>query len=125
MTGPDSRTLTEVLQSVSDVLFPDRLGQATVRPDSRDADGDTPLHVLVRRGDHHGVKLLIAAGADVNAAGDMGEIPLHAAVAGGDVAMVTALLAVGADPDRRSEFGETARERAARRGGDLAGLMRE
>ncbi len=125
MTGPDSRTLAEVLQSVSDVLFPDRLGQARVRPDSRDADGDTPLHVLVRRGDHHGVTLLIAAGADVNAAGDMGETPLHVAVAEGDAAMVTALLAAGADPDLRSEFGETAREKAVRCGGDLAGLMRE
>ena len=118
-----ARTLDDVLRSVSDVLFPEHLGEMPVGVGSRGVDGDTPLHVLAWRDDICGAELLIAAGADVNAAGDMGETPLHVAVAGEHVELVQLLLAAGGDPDLRSEFGETAREKAARVGGKMAGLF--
>lgn len=35
---------------------------------------------MVERKDRYAVDLLIAAGADVNAVGDMGETPLHVAL---------------------------------------------
>ena len=52
MTSP--RTLEEVLLSTSEHLFPDQLGEAKVTIDSADCDGDTPLHVLIWRGDVEG-----------------------------------------------------------------------
>ncbi len=100
-------SLAEILASCSDTLFPAELGAAPVSVDSRDVDGDTPLHVMLWRGDVHAVIALIDAGADVNAVGDMSETPLHIAVRNEDVAGIEALLHAGADPDRMSEFGET------------------
>jgi len=66
---------------------------------------------------------LIAAGADVNAVGDMGYTPLHVAVSQQSVALVKALLAAGARSDVKSEIGGTAREDALKRGGELAELF--
>jgi len=103
-------TLDEVLQSVSDVLFPEELGDEPVDLNSRSADDDTPLHVMAWRRDHRGARLLVEAGADVNAVGDMGETPLHVAVAQQDPEMVRLLLENGARDDVVSEFGKTTRQ---------------
>ena len=102
----ERRTLAEVLQETSDVLFP-HLEEAKVEIDSRDASGDTPLHVMAWRNDRHGAKLLIGAGADVNAVGDMSETPLHVAVRNEYLEIIEALLRAGADPNIRSEFDQT------------------
>jgi uncharacterized protein len=112
----ERRTLAEVLESTSDVLFPQDVGEAKVEIDSRDASGDTPLHVMAWRKDRHGVKLLIEAGADVNAIGDMSEAPLHIAVRAEDLENVETLLRAGAKTDIRSEFDETPLEAAQKRG---------
>jgi uncharacterized protein len=69
--------LEEVLMSTSDVLFPAELGERRVEVSSRDVDGDTPLHVMAWRDDVVGAEILLAAGADVDAVGDMGTTPLH------------------------------------------------
>ncbi len=114
-----TRTLEEVLQSVSDVLFPADIGDAPVELDSRSADGDTPLHVMNWRRDYDGARLLIEAGADVNALGDMDETPLHVAVANQDPVLVRLLLDHGARDDLVSEFGKTARQAAQQRGGPV------
>lgn len=106
------QSLAEVLASCSDTLFPDGLGQTEVTVHSRDADGDTALHVLLWRGNDHGVRLLIDAGADVNAVGDMGETPLHIAIRQGNVAAVETLLRAGAKTGYRSEFGQTPHDMA-------------
>jgi ankyrin repeat protein len=118
------RTLDEVLQSTSDVLFPADLGERPVAIDSHGSDGDTPLHVMAWRNDLEAVEILIAAGADVNAVGDMGETPLHVAVRRGNVAMAEALLKAGARDDIRSEFESTPREKAVEMGGAMAELFR-
>lgn len=114
-----SRTLEQVLQSTSDVLFPEALGRAPVTIGSTDCDGDTPLHVLLWRGDTEGALLLIRHGADVNAVGDMGEAPLHVAIATGNRAVITALLGAGASTEIGSEFGESAADKARASGIDL------
>lgn len=53
-----TRTLHEVLQSVSDVMYPADLGDAPVRLDSRSTDGDTALHVVIWRREHEGARLV-------------------------------------------------------------------
>lgn len=116
-----ARTLHEVLQSTSSALFPAALGAEPVRVDSTDVDGDTPLHVILRRGDTEGALLLIAHGAPVNAVGDMGETPLHVAIARANQQAIDALLAAGARTDIISEFGETASEKARKAGLRLRG----
>jgi ankyrin repeat protein len=107
-----TRTLNEVLQSTSDVLFPDELGERLVAIDSCDIEGDTPLHVMAWRNDLEAVELLVKAGADVNALGDMSETPLHVALRMNSPGVVEVLLGAGARDDIRGEFGETPREMA-------------
>jgi ankyrin repeat protein len=114
------RSLEDILQSTSDVLFPADLGARRVTIDSVDCDGDTPLHVMVWRKDIAAIEQLLAAGAPVNAVGDMGETPLHVAVSQELLEAVKILMRWGASPNIRSEFGDTPGERAAARGGPIA-----
>jgi len=117
------RSLEEILQSTSDNLFPAELGERIVTVSSRDCDGDTPLHVLVWRSDIEGISQLIAAGADVNAIGDMGETPLHIAVSVECIEIIKLLLGADANCNIRSEFGKTPHEQAILCGGSVAQLF--
>ena len=117
-----ARTLDEVLQSTSDTLFPGDLGERAVSINSTDCDGDTPLHVLIWRGDNPGAHLLIENGADVNAVGDMGETPLHIALRKDNLPIVRALVAARARADIVSEFGVSALQLAMEKRIDLSGL---
>lgn len=93
-TRPD---LDGLLASVSETMFPDRFGSVRVALDTRAADGDTPLHTVVRQCNLYGAKLLIEAGADLNTPGNQGETPLHAAIFEQNEALVRLLLEAGAD----------------------------
>ena len=104
------QSLSEILQSTSDTLFPADLGERKVDLDSQDVDGDTPLHVVLWRDDYYAAETLIEAGAKLDAIGDMGETPLHVAINRGNVRATRALLEAGADTKIRSEFGKTADE---------------
>ena len=117
-----SQGLREVLQSIADVMFPSDPG-AVVQIDSIGYDGDTPLHVMAWQNNLEAVQVLIDAGADVNALGEMNETPLHIAVHLQNLRMVQALLDAGARTDMRCEFGDTPMERAAIKGGAIAGLF--
>ena len=116
-------TLEEILASTSDVLFPAEMGEKIVSISSTDCDGDTPLHVMVWRNDAYAVEVLLEAGANPNAVGDMGETPLHVAVSKENFTIVETLLRAGAKTNIRSEFNETAQERAIRKGGVIAKLF--
>ena len=116
--------LEEILQSTSDTLFPEELGKAHIELNSRDCDGDTPLHVLLWRGDHYGAELLIDAGADIDAIGDMGQTPLHVALMKQNLRITRVLVSAGADTTIRSEFGQTAVEMAKDLGGDFVRLFK-
>ena len=118
-----ARTLQDVLQSTSDVLFPAEVGERPVAIDSLDVEGDTPLHVMTWRNDLEAVELLVGAGANVNAVGDMGETPLHVAISMSNPRLVRCLLSAGARDDIRSEFGESPRDKALSAGGQLAELF--
>lgn len=118
------RTIDEILRSTAASLFPDDFGQRRIEIDSRDCDGDTPLHVLLWRRDFSGAKVLIQAGADPNAVGDMGETPLHLAVRQDASEIVGLLLTAGADPEICSEFGYSPRALAVGKKGAIAKLLK-
>jgi uncharacterized protein len=63
---------------------------------------DTPLHTVCTWGELEPVKLLVDAGADVNARGDKGCTPLFNAVMGENADVVTFLLSRGANAAIRS-----------------------
>jgi uncharacterized protein len=90
-------------------------------PTKIDADGTTPLHWAVHRGDLEMAKALLAAGADGNAANRYGVRPAYLAAENGDATMMHALLGAGADPDAVFAEGETLLMTAAR-SGDVATL---
>jgi ankyrin repeat protein len=118
------RSLAEMLQSTSDALFPEEMGTRLVALDSRDADGDTPLHVMTWRGDHVAVRAFIDAGADIDAIGDMGQTPLHVAVMRDDESLAEMFLLAGANPNIRSEFGDTPLELAQTKSGAIRRLFK-
>jgi ankyrin repeat protein len=118
------RSLQEVLQSISDVMFPADPERCPAI-DSVGYDGDSRLHVMAWRNDLEGVQVLIEAGADVNATGEMDETALHIAVTQQNVTVARALLQAGARDDITCEFGDTPKERALRRGGQIASLFDE
>ncbi len=68
------------------------------RVNQRNPFGDTPLHTVCSWGEVSLAKVLLDAGADVNALGDHGCTPLFNAVIGRNPELVKALLASGADP---------------------------
>lgn len=62
----------------------------------RNGYGDTPLHVVSNWGDCEAIKVLVSAGADVNAVGETGFTPLHCASEQNHSRAVALLLSFGA-----------------------------
>jgi ankyrin repeat protein len=85
-----------------------------------------PLHSAAA-GRHIAVcRVLIAAGADVNATQRLGFTPLHAAAQHGDVEMVELFLSAGADPSAATDDGATPADLADGAGHvDVARRLRE
>ena len=79
-------------------------------------DGSTPLHWAAYRDDLAKVDQLIRAGANVNAANDIGVTPLWSASLNGNAAIVKRLLDAGARPDAALLAGETPLMAASRAG---------
>ena len=81
--------------------------EAGADPNARDADGDTPLHYYIDRGEV--AALLLAAGADPNARNNRGQTPLHRALSAptSGLEVVVLLLEAGADPNAQDQDGET------------------
>lgn len=85
-----------------------------------------PLHSAAAGRHHEVCRLLIAAGADVNALQRHGFTPLHAAAQHGDDELVELLLSAGADPSARTDGGETPADTAEAAGHvDSARRLRE
>ena len=120
-----TRSLEDVLRSTSDVLFPGDEEERVVTVNSRSSEGDTPLHVMAWRKDIEGASILIAAGADINAIGDMDQTPLHVAIMQDDANMVELLIKAGAQTNLRSEFGKTALEEANEKAGRIQTLVQK
>jgi uncharacterized protein len=79
-------------------------------------DGSTPLHWAAYRDDLAKVDQLVRAGANVNAANDIGATALWAASLNGSAPIVKRLLDAGANPDAALLSGETPLMAAARAG---------
>jgi Ankyrin repeats (many copies)/KTSC domain len=79
---------------------------------SHRGDHDTPLHIACIWGDLGAVELLLANGAEPDAAGDEGCTPLYNAVSFGFVRCAKRLVAAGASPDATNELDTTPREEA-------------
>ena len=83
-------------------------GKGPVRP--------TLLHLATSFGQFTTARVLIDAGADVNAAGPEGKTPLHLAANFGELATVRALIAAGADVNALDRLDGTPLHAAAARG---------
>jgi ankyrin repeat protein len=79
-------------------------------------DGSTPLHWAAYKDDVAAARRLIAEGAQVNAANDLGVTPLWLASQNGSLEVVGALLRAGANVNAALESGETPLMAAARGG---------
>jgi ankyrin repeat protein len=99
---------------------------ASVDVYTRNPFANQPLHAAAA-GRHIVVcRVLLAAGADVNATQHGGFTPLHEAAQHGDVEMTELFLSAGADPGLTTDAGETAADLAAAAGhADLATRLRE
>lgn len=118
-------TVDEILERLSEHMFPAQMGQAKVTIDSKQADGDGVLHSLLYSKEHYPVVALIEAGADVNAVGDLGYAPLHVSAFRNDADMVETLLAAGANPHVICDVGKTPLQTAIDHGSsDAAKVLR-
>ena len=114
-----SETLEQFLNRAADVIFPMRMFDRkpkVLTVQSRGADDDMALHVAALWGDRHAINLLLDAGADIEAAGDMSCTPLFVAVSHNRLLAAEALLLRGANPNASNEFNTSPRQRAERSG---------
>lgn len=93
---------------------------------TRNPFANQPLHAAAAGRHLEACRILLAAGADVNATQHGGFTPLHEAAQHGDVEMTELFLSAGADPSLTADAGETAAEVAFSAGhADLASRLRD
>ena len=98
---------------------------ASVDVYTRNPFGNQPLHAAAAGRHIEVCRVLLAAGADVNATQHGGFTPLQEAAQHGDAEMTELFLSAGADPSSLTDAGETAADLAAAAGhADLAGRIR-
>ena len=97
----------QILDRMSERIFPAELGQKPVKIDSQEADGDGVLHNLLYGREYYPVRTLIEAGADVNLVGNVGYTPLHVAAWRNHPEAIELLLNAGANRSARCEQGKT------------------
>ncbi|HTK83958.1 MAG TPA: ankyrin repeat domain-containing protein [Patescibacteria group bacterium] len=111
----DKNTLEKFLIKASGILFP-HLDEHLIDVDAKACDGDTPLHLAAHWGDRKAIKLLLEAGAELDALGDMGCTPLYRAVMKNNIQVAEFLFSAGANPDLVSELGFSPRTLAEMHG---------
>ena len=99
------KNLREIFQACSHTacFFDKRIRHVN----QRDADGDTPLHIVCFWGDAEAAGVLLDAGAGVNVPGDMGRTPLFDAVCSGNTELIALLINAGADTNQTDDYGKT------------------
>ncbi|WP_313465097.1 ankyrin repeat domain-containing protein [Pseudomonas nitroreducens] len=93
------RSLEDIFSEIATV--PDFFEHRIDSVHYRNGYGDTPLHIVSCWGDCEAIKVLVAAGADIDAPGEHGFTPLHCAVEQDHPEAVALLLELGAklNPD--------------------------
>ena len=69
--------INEIFKEIEGV--PDYLGHKIDSVHYKNGRGDTPLHIVSCWGNTEAMRILVAAGADINAKGESGFTPLHCA----------------------------------------------
>ena len=93
---------------------------------TRNPFANQPLHAAAAGRHIEVCRILLAAGADVNATQHGGYTPLHEAAQHGDAEMTELFLSAGADPSTTADDGKTPAEMAAAAGhADLASRLQE
>jgi len=82
-------------------------GQELTDVKSKNLVDDTPLHTMCSFGELESARILIEAGADVNAKGDFGYTPLFQAVIGENPKLIELLINSGADRTLRNDHNWT------------------
>jgi ankyrin repeat protein len=103
------RNAEEVLDAVADASY---FSPDVVRPDLNTPNifGDRPLQVVITWGDINAVKLLLDAGAPLNAKNENGNTALHHALQMGQFAIARCLITAGADQSIRNDEGKLPRD---------------
>lgn len=117
MTEPDAQLLAAALQGETEIMREALAAGAS--PDARQPvtkDGWTALTCAVLSGKDQAVRLLLEAGAEVNALCPDGATALHKACLWGHVSIAALLLAHGADATIADQEGWTAHQLAAAQG---------
>ena len=105
--APNER-LAAVLKKYSG--HPEFLGTPILNPNQVGAFDSTLLHIASEKGELEDIQVLIEAGANVDARGDLGNTPLHAAAMSGQAESVKILLQHGANPALTNELGQSVKE---------------
>jgi ankyrin repeat protein len=101
-----ARSVEDFLKELSRNPGFEEMPEITVN--SRSYLGDTPLHVAAIWGDVEAIRLLVQAGADINALESFGYTPLHQAAEQGKKEAYDLLISLGADVDIKNKNGDTA-----------------
>jgi ankyrin repeat protein len=105
------RNLDELFLAIADVLVSER--EQPINVHTRGFEEDTPLHVAAVWGDVAAIEMLVAAGAEIDALGDLDTTPLYNAVGQGHVQAARKLLELGASPHSSNLLNSTPALRAA------------
>ncbi|KAL5251501.1 hypothetical protein ACHWQZ_G017009 [Mnemiopsis leidyi] len=79
--------------------------QGSLSPNSIVLQGESPLHVSVRKDRIHSTKVLLDQGADVNLQDEDGQTPLHYAIANDNLELAALLIDAGGDLFRLDDHG--------------------
>lgn len=88
------RSLKDIFEEIQSV--PDFFGHKIDSVNYINDYDDTPLHIVANWGDCEAMKLLLDAGADINAIGERGYMPLHCAAEQNHSKAIILLLSLGA-----------------------------
>lgn len=105
----DRRELPALLEELRDDLFPNT-DKSDLGVNMQSPDGTTPLHVAAIRNDLHLAKLLLDAGANIEARSEEGYTPLLEAAAQGAQDVYLLLVNSGANTKAVNDNGQTAED---------------
>jgi ankyrin repeat protein len=100
--------IDDFLERAAKAMFP-KSRETLIDVRTRNAEGDTALHLAALWGDEEAVKQLLMSGAFVDERGAAGRSALYYAVLKGHAAVAERLLAAGADPDLCMDLGMSPR----------------